>query len=430
MRKPSSSARRGASAQGSLATLIVVLSFGVLALSTACSALPRHATPAEQVEGSRIPGMRGVRFWGDQADDHLVKRFMESIERERAAAGLAPGAELPESDYLAISGGGQDGAFGAGLLCGWSVRGSRPSFKVVTGISTGALIAPFAFVGPDYDYVLRDVYTTISTRDIEKERTIIGGLTSDAMADVQPLRNLIARYVDAEFLRRVAEEHRKGRLLLLGTTNMDAQRPVMWAMGTLAASEHPDSLQLFRDIMLASASIPGVFPPVIVEVEAPNGQRYDEMHCDGGVSTQVFFYPAAFSFRDLPEPEVAGRERHLYVIRNAKLTPTYEAIDRKILPITARAIATLIKTQGVGDLYRIYLGAQRDGLDFNLASIPQQFDAQSSEAFDPDYMKPLFQLGFDLAAKGSPWAKAPPGFEPPRMRSASSGGDSAGLPPQ
>lgn len=406
---------------GWIATLLVALIVGVLSLSTGCSTLPRNPTPAELVQGSRIPGMRGVRFWGDQADDRLIARFMESVERERVAAGLAPGDTLPDADYLALSGGGQDGAFGAGLLCGWTARGDRPEFKVVTGISTGALIAPFAFVGSEYDNVLRDVYTTISTRDIEKERSILGGLTSDAMADVQPLRDLIARYVDEAFLRRVADAHHKGRLLLLGTTNMDAQRPVMWAMGTLAASGHPDSLQLFRDIMLASASIPGVFPPVIIEVDAPNGARYDEMHCDGGVSTQVFLYPAAFSFRDLPEQAVANRVRHLFVVRNAKLAPSYEPIKRKILPITARAISTLIKTQGVGDLYRIYLGSQRDGLDFNLASIPQEFQAESNEAFDPDYMRPLFQLGYDLAAKGYPWAKAPPGFEPPKMRSAGEG---------
>lgn len=410
--------------------LLAALMVGVQTVSTGCSTLPRSPVPAELVQGSRIPGMRGVRFWGDQADDRLIARFMESVERERAAAGLAPGEALPDADYLALSGGGQDGAFGAGLLCGWTAHGDRPSFKVVTGISTGALIAPFAFAGPEYDFVLREVYTTISTRDIEKERTILGGLTSDAMADVQPLRALIARYVDDAFLRRVADEHRKGRLLLLGTTNMDAQRPVMWALGALAASEHPGSLQLFRDIMLASASIPGVFPPVIIEVDAPNGARHDEMHCDGGVSTQVFLYPAAFSFRDLPEEAVANRVRHLFVVRNAKLAPSYEPIPRKILPITARAIETLIKTQGVGDLYRIYLGSQRDGLDFHLASIPQEFHAESNEAFDPGYMKPLFQLGYDLAAKGYPWAKAPPGFEPPKMRSAvSESGPSDGASP-
>ncbi len=382
--------RAGREAARALAGLVMV---GVLVVLSACSSLPRTPVPAELVEGARVAGLHGVRFWGDQADEKLISRFMESIERERAAAGLAADEELPDADYLALSGGGQDGAFGAGLLCGWTARGDRPTFKVVTGISTGALIAPFAFAGPEYDFVLREVYTTISTRDIEKERSILGGLTSDAMADVHPLRDLIARYVDESFVAKVAAGYRAGRLLLLGTTNMDAQRPVMWSMGALAASGHPESVRLFRDIMLASASIPGVFPPVMFEVEAVDGGRYDEMHCDGGVSTQVFLYPAAFSFRDLPGEAAAKRTRHLYVIRNAKLSPTHEAIKRKILPITGRAIATLIKTQGVGDLYRIYLGSQRDGLDFNLASIPEDFRAESTEAFDPGYMMPLFQPG-------------------------------------
>lgn len=416
-----------AASGGARAGLALIMA-SVLAILSACSSLPRTPVPAELVEGARVSGLHGVRFWGDQADEKLINRFMESIERERAAAGLTAEEELPDADYLALSGGGQDGAFGAGVLCGWTARGDRPSFKVVTGISTGALIAPFTFAGPEYDFVLREVYTTISTRDIEQERSILGGLTSDAMADVHPLRELIARYVDEDFVAKVAAGYRAGRLLLLGTTNMDAQRPVMWSMGALAASGHPDSVRLFRDIMLASASIPGVFPPVMFEVEASDGGKYDEMHCDGGVSTQVFLYPAAFSFRDLPGEATAKRTRHLYVIRNAKLSPTHEPIKRKILTITERAIATLIKTQGVGDLYRIYLGSQRDGLDFNLASIPEDFRAESEESFDPKYMRPLFQRGYDLASAGYPWAKAPPGFEPPvqRVKSGHRSGVGAG----
>jgi hypothetical protein len=141
---------------------------------------------------------------------------------------------------------------------------------------------------------------------------------------------------------------------------------------------------------------------------------YDEMHCDGGVTSQVFLYPASFSFNDLPDQAAATRKRHVYVIRNAQLSASHKKIDRSIFPIAGRAISTLIKTQGVGDLYRIYLGTQRDGLEYNLAYIPESFTLDSKEAFDPEYMRPLFQLGFDLAKEGYPWAKAPPGFEPPR----------------
>lgn len=380
----------------------------------ACSAPRRNPVPKDLAATAAVAGMPTVRFWGDTADASLLARYMLSLEREVKAAGVGSIAELPDAYFLALSGGGSDGAFGAGLLCGWTERGDRPTFKIVTGISTGALIAPFAFAGPEYDHVLRDVYTNISTRDIVHQRSILGALTSDAATDVEPLRALVAKYVDQAFIDKVAEESRRGRLLFIGTTNMDAQRPSMWAMGAIAASGHPDSIQLFRDIMIASASIPAVFPPVMIEVQGADGKMYDEMHCDGGVTSQVFLYPASFSFNDLPDQAAVSRKRHVYVIRNAQLSASHKKIDRSIFPIAGRAISTLIKTQGVGDLYRIYLGTQRDGLEYNLAYIPESFTLDSREAFDPEYMRPLFQLGFDLAKEGYPWAKAPPGFEPPR----------------
>jgi predicted acylesterase/phospholipase RssA len=380
----------------------------------ACSAPRRNPVPKDLAATAAVAGMPTVRFWGDTADASLLARYMLSLEREVKAAGVGSIAALPDAHFLALSGGGSDGAFGAGLLCGWTERGDRPTFKIVTGISTGALIAPFAFAGPEYDHVLRDVYTNISTRDIVQQRSILGALTSDAATDVEPLRALVAKYVDQAFIDKVAEESRRGRLLFIGTTNMDAQRPSMWAMGAIAASGHPDSIQLFRDIMIASASIPAVFPPVMIEVQGADGKMYDEMHCDGGVTSQVFLYPASFSFNDLPDQAAVSRKRHVYVIRNAQLSASHKKIDRSIFPIAGRAISTLIKTQGVGDLYRIYLGTQRDGLEYNLAYIPESFTLDSGEAFDPEYMRPLFQLGFDLAKEGYPWAKAPPGFEPPR----------------
>lgn len=388
-------------------TLLATAALGL----AACSAMPRQPVPADRASDAVVPGMPSARFWGDQTPPQFRERFLATLERERLDQNLPSIADLGDAHYLALSGGGSDGAFGAGFLCGWTERGDRPSFKIVTGISTGALIAPFAFLGPEEDHVLREVYTSISTRDVSVTRSIVAGLTSDALADSEPLRRLIAKHVDRDFLARVAAEWRKGRILLIGTTNMDAQRPVMWSMGAIAASGHPDSLELFRSVMLASASIPAVFPPVMIRVEA-DGRTYDEMHADGGVTSQVFLYPASFSFRELPGA-AATRRRHVYVIRNSRLDPQRTVVPRRTLRIAARAVSTLIKTQGVGDLYRIYLGCERDGLDFNLAAIPDSFDLEPKEAFDPAYMKPLFELGHRLALEGYPWAKAPPGFEPP-----------------
>jgi len=379
----------------------------------ACSALPRNPVPKELASSAQIPGIPDARFWGDVDDPKIEAAFIRSIELERQAMGLAAREPMPDSHFLALSGGGSNGAYGAGLLCGWTAHGTRPKFKIVTGISTGALIAPFAFLGSDYDFMLREVYTSVSTKDIATERGLLAGLTSDAMADNTPLRKLVEKYVTPEVLAKVAEEAGKGRILIIGTTNMDSERPVIWSMGRIARSGDPGALQLFRDVLVASAAIPGVFPPVMMQVEA-NGVRYDEMHSDGGVCSQVFLYPASFSFKEIDEERGQHRDRHVYVIRNAQLAAVHKEMPRKLMPILSRTIDTLIKTQGIGDLYRIYLGCRRDGLDYRLAFIPPDFDAVSDEPFDSVYMRKLFDLGFEQARSGYAWADAPPGFEPPK----------------
>ncbi|MBL8840525.1 MAG: patatin-like phospholipase family protein [Planctomycetes bacterium] len=389
-------------------------------LLPACSALPRRPIPAEQIDHAAVPGYTDIRSFGDVADERLVHRFVASIERERAALGLAVDGALPPAHFLALSGGGANGAFGAGLLAGWSERGDRPEWKIVTGVSTGALIAPFAFLGPRYDAVLKELYTTLSTRDLVQERSVLSALLSEAFEETDGLRQLLERHVDEAMLAEVAREYARGRLLILATTHMDAERPMLWSMGRIAASGRPDACELFRDVMVASAAIPGAFPPVLIDVEA-DGERYDEMHCDGGVTSQVFLYPPAFSFADLSDRAMAQRERHLYVIRNAKLRPDYVAVERRTLPIAARAVATLVKTQGVGDLYRIFLGCERDQIDFNLASIPESFVAKPAEFFDPAYMSALYEVGRAWACDGAPWQKSPPGFHPPAPAEAHAG---------
>lgn len=384
----------------------------VMVVASGCGVLPRKAPPRELADRAVVPGMPNVRFPGDRVTPEFEAWLAAGSARERARLAAEGATSLPAASYLALSGGGSDGAFGAGLLCGWSARGDRPAFRVVTGISTGALIAPFAFAGSEYDHVLREVYTSIRTSDIARRRGILDGLTSDGLLDPEPLRAIVAKHVDLAFLSKVAEEYRKGRGLVIGTTNMDTQRPTIWAMGAIAASGHPDSLALFRDIMVASASIPGVFPPVLITVEV-DGKTYQEMHADGGTASQVFLYPASFSVKQYAEARGIKRERTVYVIRNAKLGPEYTEVPRRTLAIAQRAVSTLIKTQGVGDLYRIYLGCMRDELGYRLAYIPEEFTHPSTEMFDPAYMQDLFEFGYQRAMEGYPWAEAPPGFEPP-----------------
>lgn len=383
-----------------------------------CGSLTRlDAVPDTAEDQATVPGLPESRFWGDGDPTAFRQAMIDSFYRE-AAALRAAGHEgpLPPAEFLAISGGGENGAFGAGLLVGWTDAGTRPVFKGVTGISTGALTAPFAFLGPDYDDELKEVYTTISADDVLEERWYIAAVTQDALADTTPLRRTVSRYFDQAMLDAIAAEHAKGRVLLIGTTNLDARRPVIWNIGEIAASGRPGALELVHDILVASAAIPGAFPPVMIDVEV-DGERYEEMHVDGGASAQVFVYPPGLDIGATSRERQITRERRLYVIRNARLDPEWGQVERSTLSIMGRAVSSLIQTQGIGDLYRIYLAAERDGIDFNLAYIPESFDTPLKEPFETEYMKELFQVGYDLAADGYPWAKAPPGYTVPEVES-------------
>ena len=272
-----------------------------LVLAGCATASDRLAVPAQLSGEAAVPGLADVRVWGDAHFSHaLLQAELPNLKakyQERAKAG-PKGAEPPVSNLLALSGGADDGAFGAGLLVGWSEQGDRPEFDLVTGISAGALIAPFAFLGRAYDDQLAGLFTSYGADQIYESNILSGIFGGNALANSKPLAKLIEKYVDASFLRRVAEERTKGRFLLVGTTNLDAQRPVYWDMGKIAQKGDQQALELFRRVLLASASIPGIFPPVLVQVEA-GGQVYQEMHVDGGTTREVFFTIADFRFNDI-----------------------------------------------------------------------------------------------------------------------------------
>jgi len=382
-------------------------------------ALVRHPLPEHLLDQVQVADLPGIRDWGDVHSENLEQSAIESIWQEMAAN---RGKLEPEMIFLTLSGGGGDGAFGAGILCGWTVAGTRPRFKLVTGISTGALIAPFAFLGPEYDAKLKEVYTTMSDKDVytvTSVATLVRKLGKiEAAANTKPLAELLERLVDENMLRAIAAEHNKGRRLLVGTTQLDAQRQVIWNMGAIAATYHPDALKLFRQVLLASASTPVAFNPVYIKVKAA-GQEYDEMHVDGGVKTQVMLYGDAISFyttRKKLGPLVPHRPCKLYIIRNAQVTPEYESIKPHIWAIGPRAITSMTKSQGMSDLYRIYVLAQRDGIDYNLAYIPLYFKTKRNSEFDTTYMNEEFKLAYNLARSGYKWSKYPPGFEPEKSK--------------
>jgi predicted acylesterase/phospholipase RssA len=368
----------------------------------------RHeAVPFDlHVEAKPVGYERGVRYFPRDAT-HVVefeKDYRAGLEREMAEWRRQgyKGEEFPPTSFLVISGGGDGGAFGAGVLNGWTRSGKRPAFKVVTGVSTGALIAPFAFLGPNYDGRLKRLYTSLTFGDVATKRWLLTALYKDAIADTSPLYGLVKKYVTQGMLDAIAAEHAKGRILLIGTTNLDVRRPVIWNVTEIAATRRPDALALVHKILIASAAIPGTFPPVMIDVEA-GGKRYQEMHVDGGTSSQLFVYPSAVRMSEL-----VHRPRTLYVIRNARLDPEWAQVEPRTLPIALRSISCLIQNQGIGDLYRIYAIAQRDQIDFNLIFIPRSFKVPKRHDFDTQYMKSLFEVGDRMGSEGIQWFKSPP----------------------
>jgi hypothetical protein len=285
-----------------------------------------------------------------------------------------------------------------------------PSSKLVTGVSTGTMIAPFAFLGGAYIGRLRTLYTTIKPEDISEDAGLFGALFGEALADTEPLARLISRYVDQQMLADIAREYARGRLLLIGTTSLDEQRPVIWNLGAIAGSGHPGALELTRKVLLASAAIPGAFPPVMIEVDAA-GRRYQEMNVDGGAVVQTFLYPPDTGLRvDLRSAEHA-RQRHAYIVRNGRLDPDWAKVDRRFLKIVGRAISTMIHYSGYNDIIRIYATTKRDGVDYNLAYIEPDFPDMKHEEFDPAYLRALFDYGYAKGRQGSAWHKAPPLLE-------------------
>jgi len=347
---------------------------------------PRTPFTAAEDAAASIPGMPDARFWADSPTD-----FNNALPSK-------PGP------WLILSSGGEDGAFGAGLLSGLGASGKRPDYSVVTGVSTGALMAPFAFAGPRYDDALRDAYTKITSADIFEI-----GATPESFVNTWPLKDLIAKEITPALMADIAAQYRAGRRLFVITTDLDAERSVVWNMGAIAAHGGEEATDLFRSVLLASSSIPGAFPPVLINVES-NGKHFAEMHVDGGVGGQFFVAPASLlaataDYR-LPATE-------LYIVVDSGLQPDFEVVQRSTEAILAQSVGMAVKVDTRLMLDRAYIAAKRGGVGFNVASIPPSFSAPSRGAFDPNYMKALFQTGYDLGNSATPFGTVPPPYPGP-----------------
>ena len=386
---------------------------GALAAASGCAAPERRpAVPSGRVAEATVLGLPNERFAfgaGTRGFDAMEREFADAAIRRARHLGLRRVQDLPRYDMLGVSGGGENGAFGAGLLCGWTEHGTRPDFELVTGVSTGALTAPFAFLGPQWDGALRGVYTDITPRDVLESRGLLAAVFHDALADNTPLFRTISRYLDERMLAALAQAYREGRLLFVASTNLDAQVPVIWNIGAIAGSGHPGALDLVRRLLLASAAIPGAFPPVMIDVTV-NGQTYQEMHVDGGAFAQVFLYPRIIGDRRRERARRGERTvpARAFVIRNGRLDPEWASVDRRTLSIAGRAISTMIAASGINDVIRIWNNTERDGVDYNLAYIGRDFTGTYTEPFEQAYMRELFDFAFQRARRGYDWAKRPP----------------------
>jgi hypothetical protein len=372
---------------------------GTLVLA-ACSAAPRTPyTAAEQA--APVPNMADVRVFADVSQSTFIKGLCPQL--------VAAADRAAEPAYLALSGGGNGGAYGAGVLNGWTASGTRPEFILVSGVSTGAMIAPFAFLGSSYDGLLRELYTSGITESLITSPRLEGLLSGSGLSGNERLRELVARYVDERMLARIAAEYAKGRCLAIVTTDLDAQRAVVWGMGRIASYGSPAALKLFRDVLIASAAVPVVFPPVFIDAEA-NGRTFREMHVDGGLTTPVFTLPAAFLLSNVRPKRPVPLD--IYVLINDEIYPEFEVVPESTFAIAGRSVSAMLKTETRFAILRTYEFAQANGLGFHVTYIGAD-GPHCGAGFDAACMRRLYEYGYEQARSGRFWQTRPPTPVPP-----------------
>jgi hypothetical protein len=366
---------------------------------TGCAALPRTPFTAEEQEKAIIPGLPAVRAWAD-APEALFE------VNEAAASRQRPSGPRTTFSYLALSGGGGEGAYGAGVLSGWTATGNRPEFTIVSGVSTGALIAPFAFLGSRYDGVLRELYSGGYAEVLVQPANPLAALFGSGLSGNERLRALVAQFTDERLLADIAAEHAKGRKLLVITTNLDAQRGVIWNLGAVAASDVPDKLALFRDVLVASASVPALFPPMLIDAEA-DGHRFQEMHVDGTVTDPVYTLPEEILVRSIGRRTGVAKP-NFYVLVNNRIEPSFRLIESRTLDIAVRTFSTAVKEQERSIVLATHEFARDKGIGFNLSYIDKAIPEDGATGFDTAYMRGLYEYGYRKARSGHAWEATPP----------------------
>ncbi|MBU2972069.1 patatin-like phospholipase family protein [Pseudoalteromonas sp. C2R02] len=353
---------------------------------------------------------RAERWWGDVKPPLLKENLHHQaiILQQRFPSAIKTKSEAsPDFDALTLSGGGADGAFGAGILVGWTQSGSRPEFELVVGTSTGAVIAPFAFLGAEYDDILFEIYSQLTQEKVYRSQLLSGILGGSSIADTKYLQLQIKKYITLDLIKKIAIEHKKARSLLVVTTHFDAMRPMIWDIGTIAMRENNAAVEQIREIILASASIPIYFPPVAIELHDKT-KPYTELHVDGGLTRNAFSYPAQISIDEIERIQGLYFNRNIYVIQNGNSSMQYEPAETDLSSIAARTMLGLLQDKINSDIERIYYLSQRDKLNFNMIEIPDDFIADKAIEFDSTYINKLLKLGIKLGKSGDFWRKKPP----------------------
>lgn len=364
----------------------------------ACASEPRTPfTEADQMAAVPIE-TRSIRSWADAPSRQFLNATRPIVIDERRPL-----------TYLALSGGGGGGAYGAGILNGWTGSGTRPEFTMVSGVSTGALIAPFAFLGPAYDKTLRQIYTSGEAESLIRNPDPLGAIFGAGLFGHQRLRRLVERYLDDDLINAIAREDQKGRRLIVVTTDLDAQRAVIWDMGAIAVRGGPKAFKLFRDVLAASASVPAVFAPQLINVEA-NGRIFQEMHIDGTVSAPVFLLPDAFLFGGKAIAS-HGVRPDLYVIVNGRIDPVFEVVPNQTQAIAVRSFASMNRVGTQAALAQIYSVASRENLGFHLSYIGTDIPDSGGTGFETEAMRRLYDYGYQKARSGSLWETKLPQIE-------------------
>jgi predicted patatin/cPLA2 family phospholipase len=359
--------------------------------------------------------------WDSSSTPPSIARALAPPEPPRVVpAGLtlsSPGTPdagmRPPRNILALSSGGLYGAYASGFLSGWSDSGSRPEFDVVTGVSTGALIAPLAFLGSEFDDRMQQLYTGIRAEDVFKIRAWVTIPFKDAVASSAPLRKLIETQVTPQMMERVAAEHRKGRRLYVGTTNLNTRRLVVWDMGAIAQRPCPEGCNLFRDVLLASCSVPGMLPPVQFSVDV-DGQKVTELHADGGVSSQIFVPSVVFKTASRGGAAESESNGNLFAVVSGKLYPDANPVKQSILPILGATTGTIMYAHCRAELMSLYGQAKLAGMKYHLGALRQDLiiNVDTSLTFNQEEMTKLYGEGVRDGVGGPRWRYDPTDITP------------------